>query len=225
MNKFKSVEKKSDTSTTSSPSSRRSSIDSSSSEITTLYTGEKLSKSDKVFATLGTIEELIAYIGIIKAEHYNTSIDHKFDTPSSTKLFVFAHLTRIQEALNELMKSVGTSRKQAGKFEHSRFQGDSYITELEKQIAQTDLNKAIRPATFIPGTTPLEAKLFYARAIARRAERQLCGSKNVQLGLVVDESGVNFLNRLGDYFLSLALSSLHSQSKEPLKQIAKSSLK
>lgn len=194
---------------------------------TYLYCGERISKSDKMLSALGTIEELIAFLGIIKSEHYNTGIEMKFDTPSSAKLFLFASLTRIQEALLEIMRSLGTSKKVIARYEASRFRNaDKYISELEKNI--NDMNVEIisvksfdKPLPLIPGTTALEARLFYARALCRRAERQIHSSRNVQLGLIIEESCLTFLNRLGDYFLALAIDSLHIQSKEPLRRTGK----
>ncbi len=194
---------------------------------TFLYGGERIPKSDKMLAAMGTIEELIAYIGVIKAEHLDTSIELKFDTPSSSKLFLFARLTHIQESLLEIMRSLGTSKKVLARFDSSRFNNaEQRITELEKEI--TDMNIDFvqtkvheRPLPLIPGTSALEARLFYSRALCRRAERQVNSAKSVQVDSIIEDGCLVFLNRLGDYFLALAVHTLHSQSKEPLKRTGK----
>jgi hypothetical protein len=38
-----------------------------------------------------------------------------------------------------------------------------------------------------------------------RAEWQICASKNLQIGVVPEDNILNYLNRLGDYFLCLAI--------------------
>lgn len=202
-------------------------VNSSVSE-TILYGGEKLSKGEKLISALGTIEELIAYLGVIKAEHFDTNgtaTELKFSATSSSKLFLFARLTRTQEILLDIMRSLGTSRKIPGRFENSRFDlADKYVAELEKELSTLNID-AVQSKTFdkplqlLPGSSVLEAKLFYARAICRRAERQIISSKSAQNGLVVEDGCLHFLNRLGDYLLSLAVHSLLLLSKEPMKKI------
>lgn len=194
--KFKPVEEKKIVKTT--PSSHE----------TILYSGEKISKSDKTLVAMGTIEELIAYIGVIKAEHYNS--DSKIDTLSSAKLFLFARMTKIQEALLDINKSIGTTKKTPGRYDLTRFVADDFINEFDKHITEMGIDLSIyktkdKPLIIFPGTTILESNLLFARALCRRAERQLVSAKNVQLGVVVDPDCFRYLNKLGDYLLALAI--------------------
>jgi cob(I)alamin adenosyltransferase len=164
---------------------------------TVLYSGERLPKSDKIFASLGTVEELLAYLGIIKAQHYSSS-------DNSAKMFMFARFTQIQESLLAIMYSLGTSKKVLS----SRFSDAEQRTrelELEIEKFSNRVKMYDHPLAFIPGQTVLEANLFYARALCRRAERQICASKNLQIGVVPEDNILNYLNRLGDYFLCLAI--------------------
>lgn len=161
---------------------------------TKLYSGEQLHKSDKIFASIGTIEELTAYIGIIKATHYISS-------DSSAKMFLFARLTQIQETLIEIMHSLGTTKKQ-----FKNMFGDEMIKDIEKELEKFAIEKTYdRPYQLISGNSLIEANFLYARSLCRRAERQICASKNTRIGIIPEDNIIIYLNKLGDYFLCLAL--------------------
>jgi cob(I)alamin adenosyltransferase len=54
----------------------------------------------------------------------------------------------------------------------------------------------------VPGTTPLEAKLDFARTVVRRAERHTLRAKDA--GHPVSEHAQRYLNRLSDLVFVLA---------------------
>lgn len=201
---------------------------------TTLYNGECVSKADRLLSTIGTLDELTSYIGIIKTEHLDPNVEEKFDIDSSAKLFLYARLTQIQETIIDIEASIGTSKKNPAKYEFTRFSnGEHRIRELDNEIQlmeDTNLGqlKEImkeKPLPSIPGVSLLEARLMYARSICRRAERQLYSSKNLQIGIVPEENCANYLNKLGDYLLSLSIHILHMQNKEPLKKAVRTNTK
>jgi cob(I)alamin adenosyltransferase len=181
-------------------------------------------------AIIGTLEELSAYIGVIKTEHFDPNTEEKFDIDSSAKLFLYARLTQIQETIIDIEASIGTSRKVLAKYEFTRFSsGEQRIKELENEVdLMSDVNLAQikesmreKPLQHIPGVSLIEAKLIYARTLCRRAERQLCGAKNLQLGIAPEDMCINYLNKLGDYLLALSIHLLHMQNKEPLKKVTR----
>lgn len=201
---------------------------------TTIYSGEMVSKSDKILSVIGTIDELCSYIGIIKAIHFNQNTEEKFDIDSSAKLFFYARLTKIQETLIDIEASIGTTRKILAKYEFTRFSnGDLRIKELGNEIdLMNDVNisrlkESIKekPLQNIPGTSVLEARLIYARSLCLRAERQIYGAKNLQIGIVPEDNCANYLNKLADYFLVLSIHTLHMQNKEPMKKATKTNTK
>lgn len=203
-------------------------------ELSTLYSGEPISKSDKILGVIGSLDELCTYIGVVKAEHLNPNVDEKFDIDSSAKLFLYARLTQIQEALIDIEASIGTSRKIPAKYEFTRFSnGEQRIKELDSEIAlMSDINISQlkenikeKPLQHIPGTSVLESRLLYARSICRRAERQLYSCKNLQVGIIPEDNCANYLNKLGDYFLALSIHTLHMQNKEPLKKAGRTNTK
>lgn len=197
---------------------------------TSLYNGEIINKSDRIVSTLGSLEELLAYVGIIKAEYLNTNTDSKFDIDNSSKMFLAARLTQIQEVICDISHAIGTSKKIGAKYENSRFGNDQRIMELENEMSlmtDVDLDRIKadmkeKPLQIIPGTYALEAHLMYARSLCRKAERQVCSCKNSTVGIFPDEKCVSYLNRLGDYLLALSIHVLHMQSKEPLKKLTRS---
>ena len=198
---------------------------------TTLYNGETINKSDRIISTLGSLEELSSYIGIIKAEYLNTNTETKFDIDNSSKMFLAARLTQIQEVITDISYAIGTSKKIGARYENSRFGNDQRFSELENEMSlMTDVDldniktaMKEKPLQIIPGTYALEAHLMYARSLCRKTERQACSCKNSSIGIFPDDRCIRYLNRLGDYLLCLSIHVLHMQSKEPLKKVTRSS--
>lgn len=173
----------------------------------TLPNGEKIPRTDKLFTAVNSLEELIAYLGTIKAEHFSGG---GVDGTMSAKLFLFARITQIQEGLNEIIRGLLTSKKNNARYENSRFSsGAIRIKELDLELDKL----AVKTDEHIPGVGVAEAKLYYAAAICRRAERQVILSKNLTLGLVPDEIAVLFLRKLADYLQALAVSTVKKETK------------
>lgn len=189
---------------------------------TSLYNGEKVSKNDKILSALGTLEELLAYIGILKCQYFSGE-DSELELNISEKLFISARLTQIQESLIDIMSSVGTSKKINARYENTRFSNTELIKDLEREIEKYGIDYKVKdkPLQIIPGTNKLEAELLYCRSITRRAERQVYGVKNTNLGIIPEKTCIDYLNKLGDYFLSLALYILGLGLREPIKKIHK----
>lgn len=174
-----------------------------------LANGEKLSKSDKIFASIGTLEELIAFIGLVKFQNCNLQ--------QSSTLFLFARLTQIQEIILCIINALSTSKKNNEQFERSRF---SKISEKNINELQVEINKILEKSdsrsaekkdylAILPGESLFQSQLLYTRTLVRRAERQILASKNPALGLVPEEEIIKYLNLLGDYFLFVANSKIN----------------
>jgi len=197
-------------------------------ECTTLYSGELRRKNDKILALLGTLEEMISFTGIIKSESLDPNLESKLEIDNSLKIFFYARLTQIQETLIDIQYCLGTTKKNIAKFEFNRFNGELKIKELENEINLmgdvdfTSLKKGIKdkPLQIIPGSSLLESRLLFLRALCRKAERQTCLMKSV-----FDFNVVYYLNKLGDYLLALSIHILHIQNKEPLKKAFKNTIR
>ena len=181
-------------------------VSSSQSYKTTTFSGERLSKADKLFAAIGTVEEVIAYLGVIKAEH---CVAPPFRQIGSQKLFLSARLTQIQENLNRIVRSLGTSRKVNAQYENSRFAKifDKAMEELKEEISTFDADSVERVSE-LPGQNLLESQLHYARTLVRRAERQVICVNNLELGIVAEKEVVSYLNELDKTLHLMALNYL-----------------
>lgn len=184
---------------------------------TTLYNGEKISKTDKIICAIGSIEELISYFGIIKSEHYTTETDAKAEL-NSTKLFSYARFTKIQEILYDIILSISTTKKVVVRYDNSRFaiNSDNYISELEQEMTKMGINPKLYLFN-IAGMSVLESKLMYARSLCRRIERQLAMIKSNSYNIVPEDQCLQYINKLGDYILALSVYNLSSYCKEPMK--------
>lgn len=191
---------------------------------TILYSGESVPKYHKIIVSLGSLDELISYIGVIKSE-YMIIHENKVDIDNSTRLFVFARLTQIQETLIDIQQSIGS--KKNIKFTN----GEQRIRELENEISLMGdvdihvikLNLKDKPLQIIPGTSLIESKLLHARSICRRVERQM--HLNEQKTNFIEENCLKYLNKLSDYLLGLSIHLLHMENKEPTKKVSKNILR
>lgn len=181
---------------------------------TMLYTGEHVSKCDRVITALGTLEELVAYLGVLKTEQFSEHSD--VGIKDEIKEHFLARITQIQETLIDIASSIGSVKRNLSRYKTSRFQRErELISELDGEMRKMfgdlkGVKHKDRPLQIIPGSTELEAKVLYARAICRRAERQLHSVK-----MNVEESCQKYINKLGDYLLALSLHVLYLQTQEP----------
>lgn len=158
-------------------------------------------------SALNSIDELICYIGIVKAKYFSDK--EGMSLPSSTKMIIFARLTAIQEGLFDIIPCLTKKADQRNKFPNF----DQRIKEFELVIKDKDRKEFI-----IPGTTPAEAELHYCRALTLRLERQIPLCKNLTIGIIPDENVSAYLNKLAEYFVNLSIHILELEMKTPLKR-------
>jgi ATP:cob(I)alamin adenosyltransferase len=182
---------------------------------TTLQNGEPLNKSSKILSCLGSLEELSAYLGIIKSQFFSVEKnDTEIKDTNSSKLFIFAKITQIQENLIDIMNSITITKKVLLRYENAKFSKQK-ITELETEINKLEIEKNSLP--IIPGVTLLESHLLYSKALARKCERQMISIQNNNLGIIPDENAINYLNKLSNYLSDLSSYFLKAQMKESMR--------
>ena len=147
---------------------------------TSLFTGERISKSDLRVEVYGTSDELMSFIGNLKV---------------NTEGF-YAELTEIQKKLYR-MNSYFASINCCDEFllnEKDVGYLDSLLEDLEKEFG-------ILKDFIIPSESKGAALCDLCRVVCRRLERRA-----VSLGRVekVDENVLRFLNRLSDVFFMMA---------------------
>jgi cob(I)alamin adenosyltransferase len=134
----------------------------------------EIKRIPKFSSVIGTINELIPYLGIIKCEHFSGS--------TSSQLFLFARFTHIQETLLDIQNCVSV-----GKIYNS----DARIRELDGEIRNMNVDMVqLKSQQIVPGASIIECKLLYARSLSNRIERHIGKDP--------------YFNKLSDYLLALS---------------------
>lgn len=141
---------------------------------TSLLNNSRVSKADERIELIGIIDELNAHLGLAKVS-----------APSNFK----EEISTVQRTLMRIMSGVVSYM---GQYKLA----ESDITILEEKIDIME-DAISRPKDFVLyGSCELSARLDVARAVARKAERQLC---RVSTYHRTDPQALKYLNRLADY--------------------------
>lgn len=148
---------------------------------TRLVTGEPVSKASARVTAYGAVDEVNSAIGIARLH-------------TNAKPTLDAILERVQNDLFDLGADLATPHAPDLKFEPLRIQ-PSQVDRLEAEVDQ--LNEQLEPLTsfILPGGSPAAAHLHLARAIARRAERDIVALADVE---EISPDAIKFMNRLSD---------------------------
>lgn len=155
---------------------------------TSLFTGQRIAKSDPIFDAIGTVDECNSAIGIALA-----MMPHEKKYEKTTD-----QLHIVQHALFDLGAALATPRTSANtkKIEKTRFDAEE-ISLLEKWMDDMDTSLPPLDTFILPGGSPCGAVLHLARSICRRAERHVIPLKHRG---DVSAQILQYLNRLSDYF-------------------------
>ena len=170
---------------------------------TGLHGGSRVDKDDIRIETNGTIDELNAQIGIVRAL-----------LPDSDEWQDL--LYSIQLELMTVMSHVATP---PGRINPNPLGADELAGRCE-QVMDEMTARLENPGYFIlPGGTLLSAQLQMARTIVRRAERRLWTLHRTR---PVDESIMRLFNRLSDLFFIMARMAMQREllSEEHWKKFA-----
>lgn len=135
---------------------------------TSILDGERISKNSKIINTIGAIDELNSYLGVIGG------------------------LKKIQKNLFTINSILAGSKLKLPK---------NVIRNLENEIDKMESKLPVLKNFIIYSGVSRARKLFFARSICRRAERNLVSVSNTHsTGLSI----LQFLNRLSDHLFTLA---------------------
>jgi len=161
---------------------------------TSLFSGERVSKNDRRIEAIGDLDELNSVIGFLSGSLDPTEIDR------------ISELDQIQDVLFRIGAWLAVTREspesqqiEALTEERSRF--------LEDAIDGMTENLPRLTAFILPGGHPTAGIAHMARTISRRTERRVVGlSEAIRSGKPPKILGgtLIFLNRLSDYFFTLA---------------------
>ncbi len=153
---------------------------------TRLATGEMVSKASARVAAYGAVDELNSVIGVARL---HTQADAGLDPL----------LARVQNDLFDLGADLATP--QTATFEALRM-SDAQVDRLEAEVDALNANLAPLTSFILPGGSAAAAHLHLARAVARRAEREIAQ-------LMAEDASINpacikYANRLSDLLFVMA---------------------
>ncbi len=153
---------------------------------TALFGGPRVDKDVARVEAYGTVDELNAVLGLVRAETLAAEVDQV--------------LARIQGELFEVGAEIASVDPVA---RGTRTIGPGHVAALESDIDRFDAALAPLRQFILPGGTRAAALLHLARTVCRRAERRvvtLARQSPGEISLVL----VAYLNRLGDLLFVLA---------------------
>ena len=153
---------------------------------TSLFGGTRLPKAHLRIEAYGTVDELNAILGVVRAADPAEDLD--------------AVLERIQQHLFVIGAELASPE---GSVQGMPPTGPSEVQELEKAIDQFEAHLPELQQFILPGGDPIAANLHLARCVCRRAERHVVGLFNEQQPNV-PQAVLIYLNRLGDLLFVMA---------------------
>ena len=152
---------------------------------TSLVGGSRVAKSDPHVDAYGEVDELNAWLGVVRASRVDPAVDQDLE-----------HLQRDLFALGaQLADPAG---KLAGRVAKAII-GDEDVARLESLIDRLEAELPPLRRFILAGGTPAGAALHLARTVCRRAERRM-----VALAPPVDPVLLRYINRLSDLLFVLA---------------------
>ncbi len=150
---------------------------------TSLWGGQRVDKNTVRVTAYGTVDELNAMLGIVRAH----GIDTTLNTP----------LARIQ---NQLFVLGGDLASPSDSSKTKRI-SDEHIVQLEQEIDQFESELEPLRQFILPGGVPSAAYLHMARTICRRAERHVVTLASQE---PINQATMSYLNRLSDWLFVVA---------------------
>ncbi|MFO7999818.1 MAG: cob(I)yrinic acid a,c-diamide adenosyltransferase [Marinilabilia sp.] len=153
---------------------------------TSLIGGTRVPKHHIRLEAYGTVDELNAHIGMVRAwpadEHTDTMVKR-----IQEQLFTIGAYLATDDMVSDLRTRLNCD--------------DQEIEMLEKEMDQMESGLPPLKNFILPGGHPAVAQCHVVRTICRRAERRISQmSKETE----VDAWVIRYLNRLSDYFFVLA---------------------
>lgn len=156
---------------------------------TKLPCGEKLLKTNKLFTTIGAIEEVIG--GLAKINHTYFSDDSK--SPFNN-MFVYTRISQIIDDLQLIIKSITTTPVEPDKYQESRFSLKK-LQELEGAVERMPDSRFINPQLH----SVIEADIYLIRTTTKRCERALLKYKDTKLNIVIEDTVLAYISKVVEY--------------------------
>jgi len=155
---------------------------------TGLFDGTRVSKADLRVEAYGAIDELNAWLGVVRTEKLPGDID---DMLAAIQVQLFALGALLADPRHRISTRVDKAKIT-----------DADVHRFEGWIDDLDLKLPTLRRFILPGGARAGAALHFARTVCRRAERHI-----VSLGKgAVDPIAVTYVNRLSDLLFIMARS-------------------
>jgi cob(I)alamin adenosyltransferase len=154
---------------------------------TSLMYGRRVSKTDSRVEAYGSVDELTAALGLVRA--------------STTNKLVGEEVFAVQKDLIIVMGELATAGEDLDRYKKDGFQvtTSAMVDRLTSVISELEKDKSLYPKDWVvPGGNPNSAELDMARTTCRRAERRVAGLEGLNPEIL------RYLNRLSDLCWILA---------------------
>ena len=153
---------------------------------TVLYGGRRVSKSDLRVKAYGSVDEVSALLGLVRSYLQDLSIDRDLGRIQNDLFTIGADLaTPFEARFREKIDQVSANEVR--------------ILEQMIDVYQAEL-EPLR-SFIVPGGHSVAAWFHYARAVTRRAEREVV---ELAAGDQINTEVISYLNRLSDLLFTLA---------------------
>jgi cob(I)alamin adenosyltransferase len=157
---------------------------------TALLGGVRVSKADPRVEAYGDVDELNAWLGVVRASGVDADIDGMLQHIQRDLFALGSHLADPSRRVGVRVAKAALAASEIGRLE-------GWIDGLDEALP------SLRRFILAGGTAPAAA-LHLARAVARRAERRM-----VALGEEVEPHLLAYINRLSDLLFVMARSVNH----------------
>lgn len=154
---------------------------------TSLVGGQRVSKCCERLESYGTVDELNSHIGVLMT-YCTDDCDIQFLLGVQSELFVVGGYLATDSSTGEVMQQLVVT--------------EEHVAAVEREI---DCVQAMVPplrSFVLPGGSRASAYAHVCRTVCRRAERDIL--RLAATGAEVDENVTAYVNRLSDYFFTLA---------------------
>ena len=152
---------------------------------TSLFDGSRVSKADSRVDAYGDVDELNAWLGLVRANRLDTDLDQP--------------LVRIQQDLFALGAQLADPRDRIAERVRKASLNDADVERLEQVIDRLESELPPLRRFILAGGSPAGAALHVARTVCRRAERRM-----VALTPAPEAVLVRYVNRLSDLLFVIA---------------------
>ena len=157
---------------------------------TGLFDGTRVSKADPRVEAYGAVDELNAWLGLVRANAPGTDVD--------------ALLADIQRDLFALGAVLADPRHKISARVDKAALGADDVTRLERAIDAFEMGVPPLRRFVLPGGGQAGGMLHLARTVCRRAERRMVAIGAASTSDTVDPTAVIYINRLSDLLFVLA---------------------